>query len=148
MITNRWVARLQLWVCQIDQIIYPCHAKFVTRNTLLRIRSFIDTGIGNWNPSSWKIGIPISNQVSTIAAGVLATEGSSGILLSDSRGRFKNAHEPLNPRALKFSPVNDIHIFQCMGKIICVEFQRYLWNSTQNIFTLHWNIRFYTMLKF
>ena len=40
-------------------------------------------------------------------------------------GRFKNMYELLNLRALKFSHVNKIHIFQCMGKIFCVEFQRY-----------------------
>ena len=40
-------------------------------------------------------------------------------------GRFKNTYELLNLRALKFSYVNKIHIFQCMGKIFCVEFQRY-----------------------
>ena len=40
-------------------------------------------------------------------------------------GRFKNIYELLNQRALKFSYVNKIHIFQCMGKIFCVEFQRY-----------------------
>ena len=36
-------------------------------------------------------------------------------------GRFKNAYELLNLRALKFSPVNKMRIFQCMGKIFCVE---------------------------
>ena len=40
-------------------------------------------------------------------------------------GRFKNNYELLNLRALKFSYVNKIPIFQCMGKIFCVEFQRY-----------------------
>ena len=40
-------------------------------------------------------------------------------------GRFKNTYELLNLRALKFSYVNKIHIFQCMGMIFCVEFQRY-----------------------
>ena len=40
-------------------------------------------------------------------------------------GRFKNTYELLNLRALKFQYVNKIHIFQCMGKIFCVEFQRY-----------------------
>ena len=35
-------------------------------------------------------------------------------------GRFKNTYELLNQRALKFSYVNKIHIFQCMGKIFCV----------------------------
>ena len=72
-------------------------------------------------------------------------------------GRFKNAYELLNLRTLKFSYVNKIHIFQCMGKIFCVEFQRYplkfhtkylahfkgtLWNSTQNILPIHWKIWF------
>ena len=41
-----------------------------------------------------------------------------------SGGRFKKACELLNLRALKFSPVNKMHIFQCMVKIFCVEFQR------------------------
>ena len=40
-------------------------------------------------------------------------------------GRFKNTYELLTLRALKFSYANKIHIFQCMGKIFCVEFQRY-----------------------
>ena len=39
-------------------------------------------------------------------------------------GRFKKAYKLLNLRALKFSPVNKMHIFQCMDKIFCVEFQR------------------------
>ena len=45
------------------------------------------------------------------------------IPLSCSGGRFKNAYELLNPRALNFSPVNKIHIFQFMDKPFCVEFQ-------------------------
>ena len=47
------------------------------------------------------------------------------VRVSSSGGRFKNTYELLNQRALKFSYVNKIHIFQCMGKIFCVEFQRY-----------------------
>ena len=39
-------------------------------------------------------------------------------------GRFKNAYELLNLRALKISMFFVSHIFQCMGKIFCVEFQR------------------------
>ena len=38
--------------------------------------------------------------------------------------RFKNTYELLNVRALTFSCQNKIHIFQCMGKIFCAEFQR------------------------
>ena len=55
-------------------------------------------------------------------------------------GRFKNTYELLNLRALNFSPANKIHKFQCMGMIFCVEFQRYPWNSTQNILPIHWKI--------
>ena len=39
-------------------------------------------------------------------------------------GRFKNAYELVNLRVFKFSLVSKIHIFQCMDKIFCVEFQR------------------------
>ena len=39
-------------------------------------------------------------------------------------GRFKNTYELLNLRALKISVLYKNHIFQCMGKIFCVEFQR------------------------
>ena len=65
-------------------------------------------------------------------------------------GRFKNTYELLNLRALKFSPVNKIHIFQCMGKIFCVEFQRYplkfhtkyLTHTLKDmIFIQHWHFK-------
>ena len=39
-------------------------------------------------------------------------------------GRFKNEYELLNLRALKISMLYENHIFQCMGKIFCVQFQR------------------------
>ena len=65
-------------------------------------------------------------------------------------GRFKKTYELLNLRALKISPVNKIHIFQCMGKIFCVEFQRvplkfhtkYLTHTLKDtIFIQHWNFK-------
>ena len=37
---------------------------------------------------------------------------------------FKYPYELLNLRDLKFSPANKVHIFRCMGKLFCVEFQR------------------------
>ena len=67
-----------------------------------------------------------------------------------SGGRFKKTYELLNLRALKISPVNKIHIFQCMGKIFCVEFQRvplkfhtkYLTHTLKDtIFIQHWNFK-------
>ena len=39
-------------------------------------------------------------------------------------GRFNNTYELLNLRALKIFMLYKNHIFQCMGKIFCVEFQR------------------------
>ena len=39
-------------------------------------------------------------------------------------GRFKNIYKLLNPRALKISMLYKNYIFQCRGKIFCVEFQR------------------------
>ena len=65
-------------------------------------------------------------------------------------GRFKKTYELLNLRALKISHVNKIHIFQCMGKIFCVEFQRYplkfhtkyLTHTLKDtIFIQHWNFK-------
>ena len=46
-------------------------------------------------------------------------------LLYSAWGAFQNTYELLNLRAPKFSPVNKIRIFQCMGMMFCVEFQRY-----------------------
>ena len=48
--------------------------------------------------------------------------GEEGVL--GPGGRFKKAYELLNLRALKISMLYKKHIFQCMGKICCVEFQR------------------------
>ena len=38
--------------------------------------------------------------------------------------RFRNTYQLLNLRALKISTLYKNRIFQCMGKIFCVEFQR------------------------
>ena len=43
---------------------------------------------------------------------------------TDLGGRFNNAYELLHLRALKISMLYKTHIFQCMGKIFWVEFQR------------------------
>ena len=65
-------------------------------------------------------------------------------------GHFKNTYELLNLRALKFSPVNKIYIFQSMGMIFRVEFQRcplkfrakYLTQTLKDMtFIQHWNFK-------
>ena len=60
-----------------------------------------------------------------------------------AEGRFKNTYELLNLRALKFSHVNKIHIFQYMGKIFCVEFQRYRlkFHTIYLTHCIHWKKR-------
>ena len=50
---------------------------------------------------------------------------SSGLISNQvPGGRFKNAYELLNLRALEISMLYKNHIFQCMSMIFCVEFQR------------------------
>ena len=49
-------------------------------------------------------------------------------------GAFQKQFELVNLGALKSSLVNKLHIFQCMGKIVWVDFQRVPLNSTQNIY--------------
>ena len=64
-------------------------------------------------------------------------------------GHFKNTYKLLNLRALKFSPVNKIDIFQCMGMIFCVEFQRYPFEIPHKIcYPYIERYNFYTTLKF
>ena len=67
-----------------------------------------------------------------------------------SGGRFKNAYELLNLRALTISMLYKNHIFQCMGKIFCVEFQRvplkfhtkYLTHTMKNVnFIRRWKLK-------
>ena len=65
-------------------------------------------------------------------------------------GRFKKTYELLNLRALHISPVNKMHIFQCMGKIFSVEFHgeplklhtKCLTHTLKDmIFIQHWNCK-------
>ena len=72
-----------------------------------------------------------------------------GALSLRSGGHFKNTCELLNPRALKISMLNKNFIFQCMGKIFCVEFQRYPLkfhtkyhtHTLRYVFVQHWNFK-------
>ena len=53
-----------------------------------------------------------------------------------------NTYGLLILRAVKLSYADKIHIFQCMGKIFCVKFERYPLNFTQNILPIHWKMQF------
>ena len=61
---------------------------------------------------------------------------------------FQNTYELLNLRAQKFSCVNTIHVFHCMEKIICVEFQKVPLKFHSNIWPVHWKIRFSYSFEF
>ena len=60
-------------------------------------------------------------------------------------GRFKDTYELLNLTALKVSSLYKNRIFQCMGKVFCVEFQRvplkfypkYLAHAFKDVFFIH-----------
>ena len=74
----------------------------------------------------------------------------SSKIQTDVQGGIPKSYELLNVRALKFSPVNKMHIFQCMDKKFCVEFQReplkfhrkYLTHTLKDtIFIQHWNFK-------
>ena len=67
--------------------------------------------------------IPYLAQVGCKVSLVNITEETDHVVVRPG-GHFKNAYGLLNPRTLKFSYLNKIHIFQCLGKIFCVEFQR------------------------
>ena len=57
-------------------------------------------------------------------------------------GHFKNTYELLNLRALKISMLYKNHIFQCMGKIFCVEFRKVplKFRTKYNIIPIHWKM--------
>ena len=68
---------------------------------------------------------------------------------SKFRGRFRNAYELLNLRALKSSMLYKNHIFQCMGEIFCVEFQRVHLKFRTKYLTHTWkDVDFIHMWKF
>ena len=102
----------------------------------------------------WSVAVKTQPANHSISSQSLSLTSQLGILPSPicwaAGGRFKNTYELLNLRALKFSPLNKIHIFQCMGKIFCVEFQRYplkfhtkyLTHTLKGtIFIQHWNFK-------
>ena len=84
---------------------------------------FRDISIFEWFPSIHRLNMEAFGSLNCNAA--VSTLFVFTRISRYAGGRFKKTYELLNQRALKFSYVNKIHIFQCMGKIFCVEFQRY-----------------------
>ena len=68
-----------------------------------------------------------------------------GVRNYGTREHFKNAYELLNLRALKISVLYKNHIFQCTGKIFCVEYQmvplkyhtKYLAFTFKDVYFIH-----------
>ena len=127
---------------------YECDSKnwvgaFVTSQILFNEQSF-----SNLHPSfEWTTYTGLSEIGCTMLGWTLPCRRWER---GELRGHFKNTYELLNLRALKFSPVNKMHIFQCMGKIFCVEFQRvrlkfhtkYLTHTLKdNFFMKRWNVK-------
>ena len=75
------------------------------------------------NPSCVVHSIFHPSLVNTCPADII-TPSFAKSLTGPAGGHFNNGYELLNLRALKFSTANEIHIFRCMGKTFCLEFQR------------------------
>ena len=58
----------------------------------------------------------------------------------EARGCFKSTYELVNLTAYKFSTLYKNCIFQCMGKIFCVEFQRVTLKFHAKYLTIHWKM--------
>ena len=111
-------------------------------NTLELLQSCPKPSIWHYHPGShfWNYSIGTLSCISSLCISFKISFLLVQVLVPG--GLFKNTYELLNLSALKYLPVNKIYIFHCIGKIFCVEFQRYLWNSTQNILPIHWKIWF------
>ena len=59
---------------------------------------------------------------------------------AESGDPFKNAYDLLHLRALKFSHLNKMHIFQCMGEIFCVEVQREIPHKISHPYIKRYNL--------
>ena len=94
------------------------------RNVLIKRGPWDD--ITHDHETSWYINaFRITGHLWGESAGNRESTGDHDItLIKGPGGRFKNTYELLNLRALKISKLHKNHIFQCMGKIFCVEFQR------------------------
>ena len=111
------------------------------------------SGVWVWGVGVWGGGVGLGVLV---GGGVkkMRSQVKSSILLIALRPRaptsvtiqiIVNAYELLNLRALKIICLNKILIFQCMGEIFCVEFQRvplkfqtkYLTHTLQNENFIH-----------
>ena len=74
-----------------------------------------------------QINLSVSTRVFPLHMHCISTQIVFPLLSREDNGtggRFKNTYELLSLRAPKISKLYKNHIFQCMGKIFCVEFQR------------------------
>ena len=132
----------------VDVIIYPCRDLSQT----MLVKGTTSMLMSKWHHTFETVSTllalhekktPVTGGNLTVCTYILRSKFHSG-------GRFKNAYELLNLRALKISMLYKSHIFQCMGKIFCVEFQRvplkfhtkYLAHTLKDkSFMKHWNFK-------
>ena len=93
-------------------VIYPNIARRKSYLFHIVTKQVSHLGVVSVHLRFWSLSRPNRNLVAVVYTGSLPG------------GRFKNTYELLNLRALKISKLHKNHIFQCMGKIFCVEFQR------------------------
>ena len=63
-------------------------------------------------------------------------------MVYDYQGGISKTLEHLNLRAFKFSTLNKYTSFNVWVRHFAWNFKGYLWNSTQNILSIHWKIQF------
>ena len=77
------------------------------------------------NHTDWWHILLLCLSVTRVQGGWVGGVGGGGWDLGGGGGGVKNIYELIIIKALKYSSQGKIHIFQCMGKIFCVEFQRF-----------------------
>ena len=132
-------------LCNLKTLFLWCVAIFCNR------KSYQDVGdnfarLGPW-PRDYVIYV-VSHPAGHGSASKYQEASNSDLVrlrVCEFRECFKNAYEFLNLRALKISMLYKNHVFQCMGKIFCVEFQsvalkvhtKYLTHTLKDVNSIH-----------
>ena len=137
----------QIWMSFKQSNRYICKVTNF-HNREINKQNFSHSGLGQYRDNIWKshyLNINIEEDFQNLILFFVTMQGDRIF-----RGHFNTAYELLNLRALKFSYVNKICIFQCMGKIFCAKFQRvplkfhtkYLTHTLKDTFFIQcWNLK-------
>ena len=109
-----------------------------------------------WGEAAWPAASPHSRSVVQSFDNVFVYDRKSPQLTWRSGGCFINAYELVNLGTLKFSTWYKNHVFQCTGKIFCVEFQKaplkfhtkYLTHTLKDVyFVEEWRFKSFQIYK-